>query len=225
VNRLQYLITENELYRCIPEPGETEAVIPENVKKINWNAFLSCNTVRRIQLPESIRKIPNGTFSYCFGMKRLSIGTDLHFEFDFRNFKTGKITEIEYQGQKLQNPPVRPEQIGIFYRRIRKKKFSDIQNADEQKFFWCVYFFQPEHKKIRKCLRKNFDELYPVLLKDGNAEILRVLLEHTELVTEQNIHLLIQKANTYESYALQMMLTDYQYQHFNFPDITKNLKL
>ena len=70
---MEFEIQDGVLKKCIPEAGETEAVIPSDVKSIGQFAFTHCNGLHHIVIPESVTDIGNGAFNDCNSLQSVTI--------------------------------------------------------------------------------------------------------------------------------------------------------
>ena len=53
--------------------GREEVVIPENVKRIGYNAFQDCDDLKRLTIPESIEFIDNEAFLDCESLEQVTV--------------------------------------------------------------------------------------------------------------------------------------------------------
>ncbi|MBP5726199.1 MAG: leucine-rich repeat domain-containing protein, partial [Clostridia bacterium] len=65
---LTYLGIE-AFYRC----GMTEVDLPDALSTIESNAFLSCDSLRRVKLPAGLRRIPMGMFQRCSALRDITL--------------------------------------------------------------------------------------------------------------------------------------------------------
>lgn len=62
---MAFEIKKNVLKQYIPEPGQTEAIIPEGVDTIGTKAFESCGELNSVILPEGITTLKQYAFDSC----------------------------------------------------------------------------------------------------------------------------------------------------------------
>ena len=66
-------IERGVLKRYIDEPGVTDVIIPENVKKISRYAFYGCTEIINVTIPESVLGVDDSAFYGCLSLRRITI--------------------------------------------------------------------------------------------------------------------------------------------------------
>ncbi len=70
---MSFEIKNGVLKKYIAEPGETEVVIPDGVKKIGSSAFERCKNLKSITIPDSVTSIGESAFAECTNLKSIII--------------------------------------------------------------------------------------------------------------------------------------------------------
>ena len=66
-------IKDNVLVKYIEEPGVTDIVVPDGVKRIGENAFELCESLTSITIPDSVIEIRDEAFCCCSSLTSVSI--------------------------------------------------------------------------------------------------------------------------------------------------------
>ena len=91
---MKFEIENGVLKKCIPEDGETEAVIPSDVKSIGQLAFHPCDNLQHIVIPESVTDIGNGAFSDCNSLQSITIPNSVKIIRQFAFFQCNGLHHI-----------------------------------------------------------------------------------------------------------------------------------
>lgn len=67
----------------------------DNVLSIGENAFCSCDNLRSITVPGSVKEIGSGAFMECSNLKTVTIGTGAEYIYDYAFADCSNLTEIE----------------------------------------------------------------------------------------------------------------------------------
>lgn len=62
---MAYIINNGVLEKYLPEPGETELILPDNIQTIRQGAFVGCDNLYSVHIPEGVIRILNGAFKEC----------------------------------------------------------------------------------------------------------------------------------------------------------------
>ncbi len=173
---------------------EEIAVIPESVVRICPNAFFGCTTLKKIIIPDSVIKIKHSAFANCTNLESLNIPES--------------VTEIGN---------------GVFWGCDSLKSLATKYGAFPLVHYNCwkllpdvFSLFSAENAdEIESCFSRTIEKL--VLY--SAQEIIAVILQSEKfacLLTPELTDKLIQRAIEMKHYAIQLMLTDYKYQHFEF---------
>lgn len=113
------------------ESGLKLIIIPDKVKKFGGYVFRNCKELTEVTLPESVTKIPSGTFEGCCSLETVNApNVNIvceHAFYDCKNLET-------FDFSKLQSV----ELAAFAYTGIRKAVFSDkLVNLGVEIFFSC----------------------------------------------------------------------------------------
>ena len=182
---------------------EETAVVPEGVAIIRHNAFEACITLNKIILPESITKIEHSAFEYCTNLESLNIPESVITIGNSPFWGCERLTSLatKYGGFPLQYHncwKILPDVFSIF----------STEDTDE--------------------ISSVFPRTLEKLVQYSALEIIRNILQSEKFacllnpeLTDKLIRLAIEKKH----YQIQLLLTDYKYQHFGFRDVSDKLKL
>lgn len=225
-----FRIENTVLIRYTEEPDITEVIIPDGITSIGAQAFWWCRNITDITIPESVKTISLKAFKSCFSLKSIRISNGLQYIHPSAFWDCNEIGEIIWCDKKIP--------VSMLVSRLLTSHMPDILNLiihkdfsvqinpeDKHAVIWYMFCAQPEDRQILQYIRRNFINMFPILIEKGNAEILQKLLDKQIFVTRKNIDKLIQCAIDKQNYALQVMLTEYKHQKFGYQEIADRLKL
>lgn len=225
---MPFRIENQVLIRYQEEEGITEVIVPDGVTEIGISAFALNKNIESIVLPESVKIIGAYAFRDCPNFHRLTVGNGIEEVSDDAFYFCFHLREIIYCGFWIPLPP-----FGGAKR--AKKVFQVLTGKNLEPFgldrsyyhmtLWFKFAVSPENQEILKYIREHFREMYEFPIDCGYTEIMKKILEQKDIVNQYNIDELIQYAIRRQKYEIQLMLTDYKYQHFEFSDISDKLKL
>ncbi len=89
-----------------------------------------------------------------------------------------------------------------------------------------VFRQYPDDEKLIGFINENIMDIFPVLMNEkGKIEILQKMMDSGKIFTEDMIDNAISYMIDNQQYEIQVMLTNYKYEHFKFDDPEKKLKL
>ena len=74
-------------------------------------------------------------------------------------------------------------------------------------------------------IENHLEEMLCDLIHAGHENIIQKMLDSGRLITRENIDFCIQTAIASQNHAVQLLLTNYKYQHFDFCNPADKLKL
>ena len=190
-------ISESALLNC---SRLTEVILPEGVTSIGVLAFFGCTGLTSIRIPESVISIKPWAFKNCTNLYLRY----LHYIFSPHTACSPWINQI--------------------LRMARMKQFSsEIPSSWIYRAVFEMYFSSPEEEKITAYISENITEMFKLFVDTRSIDAAKKILESGQFITGQNIDSLIQYAIQQKAYEIQVLLTDYKYQHFD--NFGKDLKL
>ena len=168
--------------------------IPEGVVSIKGKAFFNCTSLVEIQFPESIEEIWFNAFRNCWGLKRVPVlAHEGKIFYQFPEFDSG-LFRAEYM---IQN---------------HDYQLNLIPEAKHDLIFQ-MFALNMDTTGTGEYIQKHFSEMIPILIRLNDSALLQKLQENLPDVIQKHIDMLIQEAIRQEKHELQIMLTDYKYQH------------
>ena len=222
--------------------------IPDSVNHIGTGVFYGCEKLENVILPDALTVLRKKVFSCCLNLKHITIPESVvkieEKAFEYANLKEIAIPEVCCIEKKAFSYNTKLERIIIseklnevcasaFTANIRLKEIicHDMHFSFSEKFrtdgiisviIRISKFLQnPENPEFSAYLAEHFR----IVLFVCNTELLKELLLSGKIFTKNNIDDSIQYANKIQNYEIQLLLTDYKYQHFQFQDISDKLKL
>ncbi len=178
----------------------TELIIPETVTEIPYNAFENCDDLKSVTIPDGA-KIIDYTFTDCY-----------------------QLNQVCYHGIEFIIHANIYNELAPFFKLIDEKDLSvKIKFEEKCPIVMELFSRNPEDEKIIAYIRKTCSKTFQFLIDENHSEMLEKLLNTGLFITKKNIDKFIQYANQNQKHEIQLLLTDYKYQHFEVKP--KNLKL
>ncbi|MBR1554559.1 MAG: leucine-rich repeat domain-containing protein [Oscillospiraceae bacterium] len=181
--------------------GEEENVrIPENVCCIEKGAFFRCSKLKSVIIPERVTYIGDNAFTDCQNLIKMNIPENVR-EMGTNIFSNcDNLTELttKYGSFPKENYKILPDVFQLF------------STNDE------------------KWIAQNFSCIMKKLIKNSIQQTVERILQSEKFVCYLEYELtdeLIRYAIENQAYEIQLMLTDYKYQHFDFRNPAEYLKL
>ena len=202
---------------------------------ISYGAFSNCENLVSVAIPESILSIRNYAFYGCIGLQSLSVGNS-----------TAVIGGTAFSGcpslssLKIKDIVLKGKVLKSFRRYCSQREsvcFSNMINAvirNEYRYLpkemcynvlWQLFFLCPENKEFFNTIKANCRAFLFYLIEEKEQELFQKVLDFGGFVTEKNIDTCIQFSIDKQSHQIQLMLTDYKYQHFEFKTPADKFKL
>ena len=202
---------------------------------ISYGAFSDCESLVSVTIPESILSIRNYAFYGCTGLQSCAIGnsTAVIGRSAFSGclgLSSLKIRDIILKGKVLKNFRrycSRNESVSFsnMINAVIRNEYSGLPKELCYNLFWQLFFLCPENKEISDIIKANCRAFLFYLIEEKEQELFQKALNSGGFVTEKNIDTCIQFSIEKQSHQIQLMLTDYKYQHFDFQNPADKFKL
>ncbi|MDE5753597.1 MAG: leucine-rich repeat domain-containing protein [Oscillospiraceae bacterium] len=170
-----------------------------------------------------------GVFEDCVNLEHISIPSGYLIRFGKRTFKGCLKLYIHYRQYTFKADPRAKINMDTLLSRINNRSFYGSSEVDENTLaVLCVYFSEPGETTFNY-IRRNFLEMFQILLDMQETDILRKVIENGEFITKENIDELIQYAIEKKAHEIQVMLMNYKAEKLGYEDtgttIGKKFKL
>ncbi len=226
------------LIYCIVK-DQKEFSIPETVHSVDAFAFQNCFAMEKISIPNNITKIGNFAF-WCQNLEQIQHQNKIfHISELFSLLKQHSFTDHVFWNNDLSQDAeeyTRNEEQFMPNALMKIKCINAvIQIAVNRNFeFSCplrlkydIMTRMQEDPKSAAYLIYHFVEMLPFALHGtDHREFMQNLLNEGKLIAKENIDSLIRYFIDQKEYEIQVMLTDYKHQHFDYQeDIYKKFGL
>ena len=193
---------------------ENYIMIPDGVTRIGEYAFcdrknlcMGIMQIKGVYIPEGVVSIGHSAFRNCWNLERVSLPESL-VRIESFAFRNTNIKELAF-----------PDNLryinddAFYYPCLKKVSYRGVT-------------FSPYHINVShamKSLRTDKVSAMEVLLQTGQEQA--VIQSYEKFISRKNIDRLIRVAIEQNAHELQLILTDYKYQHFKFQDIGEKFKL
>ncbi len=208
--------------------------IPEQVKEIGDAAFRDCTDLIFVKIPEGVTNIGHSAFRNCKNLMSISIPKSVEYIGNQAFSGTAWLKQypkdlvvinqilIRYKGRE--ETLILPEMLVC----IKDHAFDDCPDL-KQVIYHHICFSPKEIREINSCfmwmqaIRKFLDHpenqisvqgVFLFVMRLNDTELLRKLLETGKFAVKKNIRQLICLANEKQAYEMQIMLMNYQAEHF-----------
>ena len=212
----------------------TSVILPQTVREINWMAFVGCtaltavtlpegltfigewafgecSALKEINIPETVTDIYDNTFVDCIRLTNLTLPENIRFVYDTA-FSGCKNLMLHYRGYSFKaNSSVSADRILTM---LKYQDFFGVSLTKDAPLLFNLALSSPEEDNFKAYLREHSEEMLFSLIDRQDILTIRQVLG--TFITEQNINALIQYAIEQKAYDIQILLTDYKYQHFHF---------
>ena len=216
-----------------------EVILPESLCEINWGVFRDCISLNSIKIPERVTVIEDYLFAGCQNLQSVILPENVQEIMDYAFYSCVKL-KVQYRHYTF-TPIIIPDysQLNIMNDILRMVKYKDFSFdeirplsleedleliADEihirfltpvkARVLFEMYLSAPDEKDTLTYIQEHFTELFKLLLDIPDVDTAEQVIRSGQFLTEQNIDELIQHAIEQKAYRIQLMLTDYKYQHF-----------
>ncbi|MBE6876801.1 MAG: leucine-rich repeat domain-containing protein [Ruminococcus sp.] len=200
---------------------ENYIMIPDGVTRIGEYAFcdrknlcMGIMQIKGVYIPEGVVSIGHSAFRNCWNLERVSLPESLVRIESFAFAQTG-LKEIilpdgirQFQGDTFQ---------GCYH--LEKVSYHGVTFSHRELWMNANY----RMAVIIKSLRTDKVPAMEMLLKTGQEQA--VIQSYEKFISRKNIDRLIRVAIEQKAHELQLILTDYKYQHFKFQNPADKLKL
>ena len=191
---MAFEIEKNVLKQYIPEPGQTETIIPEGVDTIGAKAFENCGELNSVILPEGVTVLKQYAFDSCEPkIKHLTVPATLQ--------ESGKNSfPAELRTAKLPNGTVRfardhdsfeVTEIIVYLLGIAEKSFAELRAGSRLELAMILLgtpalIEESTHTEILKYAQAQKKKILEIILSDGFAPALGGAIE-AGFITAKNI--------------------------------------
>ena len=182
-----------------------EAVIPQDVHTIKFNAFGGCSMLMKVILPDTLKKVYGGMFFYCRNMETICFkGTEI------------ELNELKDPEQDLDN--------------ILNMLINDDFTIDFDftvKFTYIVdYYLAGNNAEAEKLIGKEFIKIAAAFIKAGYFRRLEQLIGKGKFLTARNINKIIETALDKKAFGIVLLLLENKEKlsGFKYDEIEKFLK-
>ncbi|MBE6877408.1 MAG: leucine-rich repeat domain-containing protein [Ruminococcus sp.] len=202
---------ENKFFR------KTAVRIPYGVRAVSVRAFANCTSLEKIIIPDSVKIIGSNAFSGCINLKELTIPESVEI-IQRSAFPEHLMIQIQIGHNLYTCKAV----AGIVFSAVRNLLTeTDYENglckglSAEIKYslLFQKLNYHTDSETIREYLLHHCTEAFSFLLETYPEQLPHVL---SECLTQENIDSFIREAIKQQSYEIQMIFTNYKYQHFEF---------
>ena len=222
--------------------------LPASLEEIRAYAFEACQNLEDINLSETVQRMGISVFPRDIELKQFPDGFIILHDILYQCLHTDKIIRIPEGVRTISYYAInfwhksQTEQI-IFPDSMEQLVAQSVNQTENLKsIIWHgIQFFLDEQiewteaikyiKAVRSFLQNPEHETYQQTIK-LMIEPLILYLEDSAFqkilaagILDDQIDAYIQYAIEHQKYSRQMLLTDYKYQHCDFPEIGENLKL
>ncbi len=215
-----------------------EIDIPSNVTTIGGYAFKNCHSLERVKFPKSLNAIGDSGFRICKSLKEVILphGTETIIAGTFNECSSlEKIVipdTVKFVGYIVSscpnlktmichgvNVPMQdnPSPSGCLYMIVNKKYEEKIHSEIKYDILYQLHQMHPNDVKIEHAVKSAFVEIIKELTTAQNMDLVEKYFgSFSHLVTLENIDEMIFHAIDSQAYEIQVFLTNYKYEHFDF---------
>ena len=202
---------ENKFFR------KTAVRIPYGVRAVSVQAFRNCTSLEKVIIPDSVKIIGSNAFSGCTGLKELTIPESVEI-IQRSAFPEQLILNLQIDRNLYTCKAV----AGIVFSAVRNLLTgTDYENGlckglcaqTRYSLLFQKLNYHVDSENIREYLLHHCTEAFSFLLETHPEQIQQVL---SQCLTQENIDAFIREAIAQQNYEIQMIFTDYKYQHFDF---------
>ena len=216
----------------------SELVLDKNINLVEEEAFSWCSGLKKLTVGKNVQELQKKAFSYCYSLKELIFCND---EIKIESSTFQLCQEVE----KVQLLDVVFDLCALAEKYQKElTNFISLAKTYMPRGILLSYFFSVlfQHHPRKQFIPSIFDEYFLTMLKrnPANPNLTENMIEQTsipffqkivkefiqeEIFTQDNIDIYIQIAIENHLYELQLILTNYKYQHFDFQNPADKLKL
>ena len=204
----------------------TDLILPEHLLHIGKFAFSHCKSLTELVIPSSMEHIKDYVFDNCINLKR-AVFPDNVSEIDSYVFmRCSNLTSITCRNVTFSPVPIGADQINTVLYLISGKNFSlnIVPESFKHAVIWDMFAVSPEDTDIFHYLTEHFGTASRALIDKNAPAFMQTILDDGRFITEDNIDSLIEYAIEKQAYEIQVMLTNYRYQHFGGEDSETSIR-
>ena len=223
----KYVIVNNILFDYTGR--KKEIVIPENVTKIEKDAFRDCKSIISVTIPKSVTSISDYAFYGCINLKSVTLPDSLTDISDtaFLGTALKKMPAFGYviDGSKCNWNNVNPEDLE---KMLKNKNYSVRMDHPTKYQFVAQGFLKDNQSEAEEYIKKNIAKILPFFIDIDDYETVKALLESGKFVTKRNIMNFIDHAVEHTQNGgdmqIQVLLMNYKNDNFQDMDPMKGIK-
>ncbi len=243
-------IANNAFRRCL---NLTEIILPESLISIGDTAFFACISLKSITIPKSVKTIGKEAFESCKNLTSVTLQEGLVTIKELAFAQCKSLTEItipkslETLGyiaflscRSMKRIPMTLTEGKLFYIPENNKDVPDFKMNEiilkrnysiridlEVKYdvIFQMFMLEVDFEGVSDYIKKNFSKMFRWLIENEKIEIIQKVLDSGMFITKRNIDNWIQYAIENQKHQVQLLLTDYKYQHFEFKPIKEKFRL
>ena len=212
-------------YGC---PQLEEINIPASVDEIGQSAFSATAWLRKKQAEFPVLVINNTLISVDENTHSITIPDNVReiHQSAFQPF-SAHLDFVSYRGITLTWQLKKGIPVYEIVNMICEKRFDfnyglipvwAQENAPivQSDLLFRIFFAHPEYRELLSYIRRNLRGMFAALVPENQEELTRIILDSGLFVNKENIDMLISDAIDHQKIDVQLMLTDYKYQHIGF---------
>ncbi|MBE6875655.1 MAG: leucine-rich repeat domain-containing protein [Ruminococcus sp.] len=207
----------------------TSVIIPEGVKRIGEKAFFDCRNLVSVIIPDSVTHIENFGFSGCKSLSSVTIPDSVTQIGAYAFSRCAKLKHaplMRVEGKLLYEPMKNHIRCKELRWLVLEKRYSvKMYPAVKYHLIFQMFLAGIDEDRTFAYIKNQFFKMFYALTDMEEIEMIQKILDTELFVTKRNIDRLIQYAIEQEKYEIQLILTDYKYQHFGFQNPADKLKL
>ena len=177
--------------------------VPESVTRIECGAFRKCENLKSVQLPQSLCFIGYEAFLFCPLERVPLLVEDGHIFHRFPEMHTGLYRASYF---------------------VRNSDYEiELISGTKHDLIFQKYMFGMDETGTAAYIQTYFPEMIPVLIRLNDIALMQKLCRYLPDLIIHHIDALIQEAILQKKLQIQLMLTDYKYQHCDFKEKDWNL--
>ncbi len=207
--------------------------IPESVKIIRRYVFSGCHSLTEIIIPEAIEFLSSAFVDNCKNLRRVLLPDTIRLlRENIDGLYTCKAVKIYYHGLCLS-----PEDVPLNHLiwAVRDRNF--LPAVYEKSWYRtepdpvpgnlaaaAVWYKNPKDKALIRHIRQHMTEIFTLLIRTEQTEIIRSMIQSQKFLTAINIDSFIRCAIENQKIEIQLLLTNYKAERIGYQSIEKTIQ-